>query len=243
MAVGKDNIFADYKAEVSRFEFDQKVVAVFDDMNRRSVPGYSTVIAMTSVLAEKYAQPGSVCYDLGCSLGASTIALRHGIQAEGCKVVAVDNSAAMIDRCREILDSDVSSVPVELYTADIADFPIENASVVVMNYVLQFFDPARRDELVRRIYDGMRPGGIFILSEKMLFADEAEQNFQHDLYHEFKAFNGYSRTEISQKRKALENVLIPNTLDEHKQRIKAAGFTSCYKWFHCFNFGSMVAMK
>ncbi len=243
MTGGKDNIFADYRAEVGRFEFDDKVVAVFDDMIRRSVPGYSTVIAMTSVLAEKYAQAGTVCYDLGCSLGASTIALRHGIRAEGCKVVAVDNSGAMIERCRDILDSDVSDVPVELVCGDIAELQIENASVVVMNYVLQFFDPERRDELVQKIYDGLRPGGIFILSEKMKFADEVEQDFQHDLYHEFKAFNGYSRTEISQKRKSLENVLVPDTLEEHKTRIKAAGFGSCYKWFQCFNFGSMVAVK
>lgn len=240
---GKDNIFADYKAMVGRFEFDDKVVAVFDDMIRRSVPGYSTVIAMTAVLAEKYAAENSNCYDLGCSLGASTIALLHGIKAEGCKVIAVDNSPAMIDRCRDILAGDISSVPVELICGDIADLKIENASVVVMNYVLQFFDPARRDELVQKIYNGLRPGGVFILSEKMKFEDPVEQDYQHDFYHEFKAYNGYSRTEISQKRKALENVLIPDTLAEHKRRIQAAGFSACYKWFQCFNFGSMIALK
>ncbi len=243
MTSKKDNIFADYKAMVGRFEFDDKVVAVFDDMIRRSVPGYSTVIAMTAVLAEKYATENSNCYDLGCSLGASTVALLHGIKASGCKVIAVDNSPAMIDRCRDILAGDMSSVPVELVCGDIADLKIENASVVVMNYVLQFFDPARRDELVQKIYNGLRPGGVFILSEKMKFEDPIEQDYQHDFYHEFKAYNGYSRTEISQKRKALENVLIPDTLAEHKRRIQSAGFSACYKWFQCFNFGSMIALK
>lgn len=239
----KDNIFADYKAQVGRFEFDDKVVAVFDDMIRRSVPGYATVIAMTAVLAEKYAVSGTNCYDLGCSLGASTIALRHGIKADNCRIIAVDNSAAMIERCRDILAGDINPVPVELICGDIADIKIENASIVVMNYVLQFFDPARRDELVSKIYNGLRPGGVFILSEKMKFEDEAEQEYQHGLYHEFKAYNGYSQTEISQKRKALENVLIPETLAQHKARIQKAGFASCYKWFQCFNFGSMIAKK
>lgn len=243
MMSGRDNIFADYRNEVERFQFDDKVVAVFDDMIRRSVPGYSTVVAMTSVLAEKYASANTVCYDLGCSLGGSTIALRHGIRAQGCKVVAVDNSEPMVERCRDIMAGDICPVPVEVICGDIADIEICNASVVVMNYVLQFFDSARRDEMVKKIYDGLVPGGIFILSEKMKFEDDIEQNFQHDMYHEFKAFNGYSRTEISQKRKALENVLVPDTLAVHKKRLIDAGFESCYKWFQCFNFGSMVARK
>ena len=48
------------------------VARVFPDMIRRSVPGYSNVIAGTGLIAGDYVQPGSNCYDLGCSVGAST---------------------------------------------------------------------------------------------------------------------------------------------------------------------------
>ena len=239
----KDNIFSQYQSEVSRFVFDDKVVSVFDDMIRRSVPGYSTVIAMTAVIAERYAQPDTNCYDLGCSLCAGTIALRHGIQAPNCRIIAVDNSESMISRAADILDSDISKTPVQLQLADIADIEIENASIVVMNYTLQFFDPAKRDDLIKKIYDGLRPGGVFILSEKMKFDTDIEQSFQDDMYYEFKAYNGYSQTEISQKRKALENVLIPDTLHTHMNRLHASGFELYYKWFQCFNFASIFAQK
>ena len=64
-----------------------------------------------------------------------------------------------------------------------------------------------------------------------------------DLHHEFKRANGYSDLEIANKRSALENVLIPETLAGHKQRLAKAGFESCDVWFQCFNFASLVAVK
>ncbi|MHC4386293.1 MAG: methyltransferase domain-containing protein, partial [Planctomycetota bacterium] len=130
----KDNIYSQYRERVADFIFDDKVAAVFDDMIRRSVPGYATVIAMTKVFAEHYAQPDSICYDLGCALGASTLAMRKGIVQPRCRIVAVDNSESMVRQCRQIMDSDDSDVPVEVKQADIRDVPIENASVVVLNF-------------------------------------------------------------------------------------------------------------
>ena len=130
----KDNLYSEYRERVADFVFDDKVVAVFEDMIRRSVPGYATVIAMTKVFAEHYAQAGSVCYDLGCSLGASTLAMRKGIVQPGCRIVAVDNSESMIGRCREVVANDVTEVPVEVRLGDIRDVAIDNASMVVMNF-------------------------------------------------------------------------------------------------------------
>ena len=244
----KDSIFAQYREKVADFVFDDKVVAVFDDMIRRSVPGYATVIAMTSVFAQQFAQPESLCYDLGCSLGASTLAMRRGIDKKGedkrgCAIVAVDNSQAMIDRCRQIADSDVSTVPVDFVLGNIQEIEIKNASVVVLNYTLQFLDPARRNEMIQTIYDGLLPGGLLILSEKIKFEDAQEQDFQVDMHHNFKKLNGYSELEISQKRKSIENVLLPDTLEEHYSRLRGAGFSKCYLWFECFNFVSIAAIK
>ncbi len=241
MSDHKDQIYAKPLDEIARFAFDDSVASVFPDMIQRSVPGYSTIIAMTGVLADRYAQPGSRCYDLGCSLGASTLAMARHLAERDCRIVAVDNSAAMIERCREHVAA--SKVPVELHCADLQALPIEDASVVVLNFTLQFVPIEQRPALVQRIFDGMRDGGILVLSEKIRFADEHLQALNTDLHHAFKKANGYSDLEISQKRSALENVLVAETLAEHQQRLRGAGFASVDVWFQCFNFASLVAIK
>lgn len=238
----KDTLFQ-HDGPVAGFVFDDKVAAVFTDMINRSVPGYASIITQIGTLAERYAQPDSVCYDLGCSLGAATLALRHHIKAPQCRIVAVDNSPAMIERCSAVIAADTGAVPVELRCADILDVDIRNASMVVLNFTLQFVAPSQRDALIRRIAGGLRPGGMLILSEKIHFEDAALNALFIDLHHRFKEQNGYSRTEISQKRAAIENVLVPETLRMHEQRIRAAGFSSFAVWFQCFNFASMVAVK
>ncbi len=239
----KDDLYSQYRERVADFVFDEKVAAVFDDMIHRSVPGYATVIAMTKVFAEHYTQADSVCYDLGCSLGAGTLAMRKGITQPGCKIIAVDNSAAMVGRCREIIATDDNTVPVEVMQADIQDVPIEKASVVVMNFTLQFLSPDKRDAMIQKIYDGLRPGGILLLSEKTAFDDKDKEAFETDMHHEFKKLMGYSDMEVAQKRKSLEKVLQPETLDTHRQRLKKAGFAKTYLWFQCFNFMSLTAFK
>lgn len=239
----KDDLYSQYQERVADFVFDEKVAAVFDDMIRRSVPGYATVIAMTKIFAEHYAQANSVCYDLGCSLGAGTLAMRKGIDKPNCKIVAVDNSAAMVEKCGQVVDADDSVVPVEVIQSDIQEVIVENASVVVMNFTLQFLSPDRRDAMIQKIYDGLRPGGVLLLSEKIIYEDKDKQAFETDMYHEFKKLMGYSDLEVAQKRKALENVLLPETLDAHHQRLKKAGFTKTYLWFQCFNFMSLAAFK
>ncbi len=240
---GKDSIYARPIAELTAFSFDDEVARVFPDMIKRSVPGYTTIIAMTGLMAGKFSTPDSHCYDLGCSLGASTLAMRQHIRAEGCRILAVDNSAAMLSRCRAVIDTDTHDTPVDLLCADVLDTAIENASVVVLNFTLQFIPLKQRDKLIGRIAAGLRPGGILILSEKVHFADPHLNALNIELHHQFKRANGYSDLEIAQKRDSLEDVLIPETLDAHKQRIASAGFSSCDVWFQCFNFASLVALR
>jgi len=239
----KDRIYATPQSNISGFVFDGKVAEVFSDMIRRSVPGYGTVINMTGVLANQYVTEHSNCYDLGCSLGASSLAIQQGIQVPGCRIFAVDNSRAMLNRAAERLKSAQGKTPIELQCADVLDTPIENASMVVMNFTLQFIDPAKRLGLLQRIHAGMNPGGILILSEKIRFEDPEEERLQIEMHHAFKRANGYNDLEISQKRTALEDVLIPETLDQHYARLSEAGFSRTDLWFQCFNFVSLVARK
>lgn len=243
MADQSDQLFANPLNSVPDFQFDHQVVNVFPDMIKRSVPGYTTIISMIGQLSERYAQSGSRCYDLGCSLGAATLAMRHRIRSADCQIVAVDNSNAMIDRCAKVIDADSGEVPVQLLCSDLQDVAIENASMVVLNFTLQFIAKAERTQIIKRIYDGLLPGGVLILSEKLAFEDNHHQELMIELHHNFKRSNGYSDLEIAQKRSAIEDVLIPETLDEHRTRLQAAGFTSSDVWFQCFNFASLIAIK
>jgi len=237
-----DRLFATQR-NPEDFRFDASVARVFPDMIRRSVPGYTTIIPMIEVITEQYAQPGSHCYDLGCSLGASTLAMRHGIPYEDCTLTGVDNSEAMIERCQHYIALDDRTLPVNLRCEDILSTPLENASVITLNFTLQFVPPHARSGLLRRIAEATRPGGVLILSEKIRFEDSAEQDIQTRLHHEFKRANGYSDLEISQKRSAIEQVLIPETLADHRERLLDCGFDQVIVWYQCFNFVSMLALK
>ncbi len=238
-----DTLYANPLAQVDTFKFDESVVNVFPDMIKRSVPGYATIINMIGNLAERYAQQNSTCYDLGCSLGAATLAMRHRIQAANCTIIGVDNSPAMVERCQQVIAADSAEIEVNLHCADLCMFPITNASVVVLNFTLQFISVENRSTILRNIYAGLKPNGVLILSEKLAFEDEQHQALMIELHHNFKRANGYSDLEIAQKRSAIENVLIPETLATHRQRLKDAGFSSVDVWFQCFNFASIIAIK
>ncbi|MEH6449918.1 MAG: carboxy-S-adenosyl-L-methionine synthase CmoA [Oleispira sp.] len=239
-----DDIFANSSGiEVAgQFTFDSAVARVFPDMIKRSVPGYAETVAMSGVIAGEYARDNTNLYDLGCSLGAVTLAMRHGVKVENCKIIGIDNSSAMIEQAGHYLALDEGSVAVELMCADITTQPIENASVVALNYVLQFIAQDQRLDLLTHIAKGLNPGGALILSEKICFDDD-EQPLQDKLHLDFKRANGYSELEIAQKRSAIENVLIPETESVHIERLKQAGFSRVIRWYQCFNFVSYLAIK
>jgi tRNA (cmo5U34)-methyltransferase len=241
--VSKDAIYASPQEHIVDFAFDERVASVFPDMIRRSVPGYGDIIALLGLFAEQYAGEGSTLYDLGCSLGAATLSLRRRIKAPGCRIVAVDNAEAMVERCRENIAADLSPTPVEVVCADIRKITIENASLVVLNFTLQFLQPEERLALLQKIHTGLRPGGVLVLAEKIRFADEQSQRFQEQMHLAFKRANGYSEMEISQKRQALENVLIPESIEQHRERLAEAGFGRVEAWFQAFNFAAIAAFK
>lgn len=239
----RDSIYSQPVNEVKDFAFDEQVASVFPDMIKRSVPGYSTVIAMTGVLAGQYAQNNSICYDLGCSLGESTYAMMQQVKAPGCKIIGVDNSPQMLDQCRANLSNHESDIEFKLICDDILNVELVDASVVVLNYTLQFVDIKQRGAFIEKVYENLKPGGILLLSEKIKFADADKDNRMIEMHHQFKKANGYSDLEISQKRTALENVLLPETIDDHTNRLTTAGFKKIDLWFQCFNFISLIAQK
>ncbi len=239
----RDTLFSAPIAKLGDWTFDERVAEVFPDMIQRSVPGYSNIISMIGMLAERFVQPHSKVYDLGCSLGAATLSVRRNIAVPGCQIIAVDNSPAMVERCRRHIDAFRADTPVDVIEADIRNIPIENASMVVLNFTLQFLAPEERQQLLNTIYQGLKPGGALVLSEKFSFEDQQVGELLFNMHHDFKRANGYSELEISQKRSMLENVMLTDSVETHKQRLRNAGFEHAELWFQCFNFGSLVAVK
>ena len=241
--MNKDTIFSTPIEKLGDFTFDESVAEVFPDMIQRSIPGYSNIITAIGMLAERFVTPNSNVYDLGCSRGAATLSARRHIQQPNVKIIGIDNSQPMVERCRQHIAAYHSDIPVDILCDDIRQVEIKNASMVILNFTLQFLPPEDRVALLTKIYQGLNPNGLLVLSEKFRFEDTAINELLIDLHHHFQRANGYSELEVSQKRTALENVMRTDSIDSHKVRLKNVGFSHVELWFQCFNFGSMVAIK
>ena len=247
-----DRVFAEPLETLERFAFNEDVASVFSDMIERSVPGYRSIVTQTGLLTARFGKANSKCYDLGCSLGESAFAMRHQLnrrsdaEYSNIEIVAVDNSKAMLNRLHQLLVHDESasqSIDLRVVEADITELAFETCSVAALNFTLQFIPLEKRQTLIDDLCRQLLPGGALILSEKIRFDDDRQQQLHTDMYENFKRANGYSDLEISQKRDALENVLLPETLNTHKDRLLQSGFSSVEVWFQCFNFLSIVAIK
>ncbi len=238
-----DQLFSTPIDKLGDWTFDEKVAEVFPDMVQRSVPGYSNIISMIGMLAERFVQPNSMIYDLGCSLGAATLSIRRNIKHENCHIVAIDNSLPMVERCKRHINAFKANTPVDVICDDICNIQMQNASMVVLNFTLQFLTPESRQQVLNKIYQALNPNGILVLSEKFSFTDSTIDDLLFNMHHDFKRANGYSELEISQKRNMLENVMLTDTIEIHNERLTKAGFTHINTWFQCFNFGSIIAIK
>lgn len=239
----RDTVYAQRQTDLVDFAFDERVAAVFPDMIRRSVPGYTELVSLLGVFAARYAQPQSNLYDLGCSLGAASLSLRARLAQPGCRIIAVDNSPAMLARCAEHLAQAPGDTPVTLVEADVREVAIDNASLVAMNFTQQFLPPTDRDALIAGIHAGLRPGGALLLAEKLSFDAAEQRELFETLYADFKRANGYTDMEIAQKRAALEQVMQPDTAAANEARLRDAGFAQVECWFRCLNFAAWVAVK
>jgi tRNA (cmo5U34)-methyltransferase len=212
-------------------------------MVERSVPGYRTLIANIGPIAAHFLTAGGCAYDLGCSHGAAALAIFQALKENKRKIIAVDNAAAMIDACRNRIIAAEAEQWIETKTAMLQDIRIEDAAVIVLNLTLQFIPIAERDTIIKQLYQGLNPGGACILTEKIELAEPADDQLFRELHENFKRANAYSDLEISQKRKALENVLLRESLAAHEDRLLKTGFRQVQVWFQCLSFISILAIK
>lgn len=241
--MSQDTIYSKKLPSVPPFEFNANVAGVFNDMIHRSVPLYRETVKLQAQLAARFYVEGTAVIDLGCSNGNFGIRLLSEMGKRPLRMVAVDNSAPMLEIYQGRLDNHPAGEQIELVQTNIQELALEPASVVVLNLTLQFLPLAERDTLIARIYDTLVPGGILLITEKVVHEEEPLSDLQQEFYYRFKGDNGYSNLEISQKRDALENVLIPETVETHTARFRAAGFTKVDIWLKWFNFTSFICMK
>lgn len=233
----KDEIFK--QPILKQFEFDENVASVFDDMISRSVPFYDVSSNLITQILVKYLDSQAFIIDLGCSTGALLFKLFE--KNPKFRLCGVDNSKAMQEIAKNKAKAYGSRV--EFIEADALTFEFNSANAVILNYTLQFIRPLKRVNFIKKIYDGLEEGGIFILSEKLLYEDKKLSKNMIEIYEEYKEKNGYSKYEIAQKRQALENVLIPFSEDENKKLLKDAGFRVIETIFKWGNFASFMAIK
>ncbi len=239
----KDTFFAQKQTTIAPFRFSKKVADVFDDMLARSVPFYGESLKQQARMTRRYYKPGSRIYDLGCSHGNLGILVQDVFKDTPFSMTGVDNSLPMIEKYKNRLDDIEAKDSIQLVCCGMEDIIIKNASVVLINLTLQFLSPEKRDGLIRSIYNGLSQGGVLLLTEKTLHPDPELSDLELEFYCQFKRENGYSDLEISQKRDALEKVLIPESVNTHEKRIISSGFSQVNVWLKWFNFTSMLAIK
>ncbi len=237
---GRDRVFAKPLTDVKAFEFNDAVADVFTDMISRSVPGYESMLHLIGLYADIFVTDGSRIYDLGCSLGDAALIAERQTRDRERSIIAIDLSESMIQRC---LQKHGVLPDIEWRCADILSVEISNASMVILNLTLQFLSPEERLAELQRVYAGLNPGGVLVLSEKVTFDDADENQRMIELHQAFKKSQGYSELEISQKRTALEGVMQLDDNDFHRKRLLEVGFAEVYQCLRLFNFVSFLAIK
>ena len=238
-----DNIYAENNFNASGFVFNDEVAEVFPDMIQRSVPGYAQTLDIIEVVAATFAVPSTNCYDLGCSLGAGALRMEKATIGKKCDIIAVDNSKPMIKRLSENLRKLPFETRIQPIFADLLDLRMRNASFAAMSYTLQFIPLEQRLKLLKIVRSAMIPRAAFVLSEKVAFESQAESQIMNTLHLEFKRLNGYSELEIARKRIALENVLVPETIETHLDRLESVGFSEVFLAMRHLNFATFVAVN
>ncbi|MGC9519136.1 MAG: carboxy-S-adenosyl-L-methionine synthase CmoA [Desulfuromonadaceae bacterium] len=243
--MSEDKIYSTPHANVPPFEFNENVVRVFDDMLQRSVPLYRETLLRQAQISARYHIPGSRIYDLGCSHGNFGVTLQQLMGTRPFELVGIDPSAPMLERYRQRLrDVDLAAgQKFTLLQQPAQEVDYASCSVVVANLTLQFMPVSAREQLLRRICDALEPGGVFLLNEKIEDKETFIADLEREWYYTFKRENGYSELEISQKRDALEDVLVPETCETHVERLHACGFTHVTTWIKWFNFAGFLCIK
>ena len=245
----KDKIFQVRRDGPKPFEFNQEVASVFDDMVERSIPFYNQIHQLILDICAKSQTPKNrpiKILDLGCSTGTTLFLIGKFFESQQIdyQLVGVDASASMLEKAKlKLSENPMINQKTTFECADLNNYDFPDSDIVIMNYTLQFIKMNSRKQILNKIYQAIPSQGRFILSEKIHTDDPLFEELFVDLYYDFKRKNGYSELEISQKREALENVLIPMTPKQLLKTLSESGFINAEMLFRWYNFACFLGVK
>ena len=129
------------------FDFNKRVVEVFDDMLDRSIPFYQDVIAATAQLLHIHLEQGDSVCDLGCATGTSLIKLARLLRDKKISYTGIDSSEAMLEKARLKAEYYSAEDTLSFYQEDISKIERPATGAFIMNYTLQFIRPLQRPPL------------------------------------------------------------------------------------------------
>lgn len=223
-----------------KWEFDENVTQVFDNMLERSIPSYKEMRNLTQKLGFKFVRDGTSVIDIGCSNGN---AIAPFIEKFGNEFhyKLYDVSEPMLNKCQQRFKQYKSCVTIKNF--DITQGIKGHASVVLSILTLQFTPIEYRQKIVQSVYDSLIPGGAFFLVEKILGSDNNIDTLLVDEYYAMKADNQYTEVQIKTKRKSLEGVLVPITAKWNEDLLHSVGFKHIDCYWRSLNFAGWVAIK
>lgn len=233
--------------------FDDEVVNVFDDMLDRSIPLYKQVYQLIiEVLKTVLVPNGGTVLDLGVSTANSFTMIEKGIPNSNIAYIGVDSSPAMLVQSKSKFQN------ASYYGGRVQEFcSIQhtgakhkisldglslNVDVTLLSLLLQFVPMEHRQEIVSKIVDRTNVGGVVVLFEKCLGSTMLEESLYTNLYYKYKEESGYSMDSILEKRRSLENVLVPATLQFNIKLLENAGLRTHVLFSWC-NFNLIVGYK
>ena len=234
----KDEIYKRKLKKISTFRFNKEVACAFDDMVSRSVPLYKELQNLLAKLAVHFHNPDKIIYDLGCATGETLYEIAKKAGKAKVQMTGMDISPHMLkiakDKCSHF--PEINFLEVDSLKEDIV-----NPGVVILTYVLHFFEIKKRKALLSKIFNSLETGGVALISEK-IHCNKLEKDFMklHDL---FKIEHRYSKLEIKQKKKALEKSLTPLSYEENKKMLHDCGFRTVETFFQYLNFCGFIAIK
>lgn len=226
-----------------RWDFNDEVTQVFNDMIGRSIPGYEVMRDLVFRMAKRFVKEGTSILDIGCSTGLSTEKLIETFGSD-CSFVLTDVSEPMLQKCREKYAEEIQKGYVSVKYSDLRKpLPVKGCSLILSCLTIQFTPIEYRQYIIENIYNSLEPGGAFIFVEKVLGNTSMLDDCMVNEYYDIKRDHAYTEEQISEKRKSLEGALVPLTSKMNKMLLEAAGFKKVDCFWRYLNFSAIIAVK
>lgn len=227
------------------WSFSGNTVPNFDAHVSKSVPLYYEGHDLICDISDFFVKSDSVVYEIGSSTGTLTYKLaQHNKLKARARFVGIDIEADMIDEAeKKRALPEFAMLNTEFLTGDVLDIQLDPADMVVSYYTIQFIPPARRQEVIDKIYRTLNWGGAVLLFEKVRGADARFQDIMTSLYTDYKLRQGYTPDDIIAKSQSLKGVMEPFSTQGNIDLLKRAGFSDINTVQKYICFEGILAIK